>query len=153
MKKFDIEIAVGIFIFIGILCMAYISIELGQIDFFGRGYYPLEASFSSVKGLHEDTVVEIAGVRVGRVQSIELDLETYDALVVLLIKNEIQVQDDAIASVRTKGILGEKYIEILPGGSDVILKEGELIFDTEPPLDLENVIKNFVFKKVDVDND
>ena len=65
-----------------------------------------------------------------------------------LIRNTVAVQDDAIASVRTKGILGEKFIEILPGGSDVILQPGEEIFDTEPPIDLESLIKDYVFEKV-----
>ena len=145
MKKIDTEIAVGIFIFIGLLAMAYTSINLGQVDFFRNDYYPLKATFTSVTGLKKDTDIEISGVKVGKVKDIRLD--NYQAVVTMKIKKGIQIQDDAIASIRTKGILGEQYIEILPGGSDNILKPGDEIFDTEPPFDLLSVMKKFVVEK------
>ncbi len=141
MKKTTVEIIVGIFILAGLGCMAYTSVKLGKVDFFHNDYYQLKASFTSVSGLKTDTYVQISGVTVGKVKDIQLD--QYQAVITLLIKNGIQVQDDAIASVRTNGILGEKFIEIIPGGSDVILKPGESIFDTEPPFDLTTAIKNF----------
>lgn len=142
MKKSTIEIIVGLFICVGLLCMGYISVQLGNISFFNKEYYPLQASFTSVAGLRKDTNVEISGVQVGKVKSIHL--EDYQAIVNLLIKNGVEIQDDAIASIRTKGILGDQYIEILPGASDVILNPGELIMDTEPPFDLLSILKNFV---------
>jgi len=142
MKKFDVEIIVGLFVCLGLLCMAYTSIKLGQVDFFDTGYYSVQASFSSVTGLKKDTNIEISGVKVGKVKNIEL--KNYEALVTMLIDKDIEIQDDAIASIHTKGILGEQYIEILPGGSDIILKPGEAIFDTEPPFDLLSALKNFV---------
>jgi len=134
MKKPDIEIIVGLFICVGILCMAYTSIKLGKVELFNNDYYPLRAVFTSATGLKEDTNIEISGVRVGKVTGITL--ENYQAIVTMLIKNGIEVQDDAIASIKTNGILGEKYIEILPGGSTDILESGGLILDTEPPFDL-----------------
>ena len=149
MRKFDIEIIVGLFIFAGLLGMAYTSIRLGQIDLFDTDYYPVKAVFTTVTGLKVNTDVEISGVKVGKVKDIQL--ENYEAIVTILIKKHIEIQDDAIASIRTKGILGEKYIDILPGGSDEIIEPGGIIFDTEPPLDLESIIKNFVFEKVDND--
>lgn len=142
MKKFDIEIMVGLFIFFGLLCMAYTSVKLGQIDFMNTDYYPIEANFTSVTGLKTDTPIEISGVKVGKVKDIRL--ENYNAIVTMLIKKDIELQDDAIASIRTKGILGEQYIEILPGGSDVILAPGDEMLDTEPPFDLLSVLKNLV---------
>ncbi len=142
MKKINTEIIVGLFISIGLLCMAYTSIKLGKVDLFNNDYYPLKASFTSVSGLKEDTNVEISGVRVGKVKAIAL--EDYQATVTMFLKKNIKVQDDAIASIKTNGILGEKYIEILPGASDIILEPGDLIFDTEPPFDLMGIIKNFV---------
>jgi phospholipid/cholesterol/gamma-HCH transport system substrate-binding protein len=142
MKKSRTEMIVGLFMCVGLLSMAYTSVKLGKIDFFYSDYYPLKASFTSASGLKSETNVEISGVPVGKVQSIELD--NYQAVVTMLIQNNIQVQEDAIASVKTNGILGEKYIEIQPGSSDIILKPGDIILDTEPPFDLLYIIKNMV---------
>ena len=147
MKRFDVEIAVGIFVFFGLLCMAYISVKLGKINLLGNHYYPVKAVFSSVKGLKKDTVVEIAGVEVGKVDAIKL--VNYEAVVTLLIREDIELQEDAIASIRTKGLLGEKYVEIMPGGSDELVQPGGTLRETEPPIDLEKLIGNFVFGKVE----
>lgn len=142
MKKSSIEILVGLFICVGLLCMGYISVKLGNVTLFNNDYYPLQASFTSVAGLKKDTHIEISGVQIGKVESIHL--ENYQAIVNILIKNGIEIQDDAIASIRTKGILGDQYIDILPGASDKILSPGGLIMDTEPPFDLLSILKNFV---------
>lgn len=142
MKKGAIEIIVGVFILAGIACMAYTSVQLGKVDFFSNNYYPLTASFTSISGLKVDTYVQIAGVPVGKVKAIKL-MDNYQAVITLDIQNGVKIQEDAIASVKTNGLLGEKYIEIIPGGSEVILKPGEAIFDTEPPFDLTTAIKNF----------
>lgn len=141
-RKIDIEIIVGLFIFIGLLCMGYTSIKLGQIDFFNNDTYKVKTIFTTVRGLKENTNVEISGVKIGTVD--EIKLENYAAIVNMSIDNDVEIQDDAIASIKTKGILGEKYIEISPGGSDIIIEEGGVLFDTEPPLDLESLIKNFI---------
>lgn len=146
MKKFDVEIAVGIFVFFGLLCLGYISVKLGKINLIGNHYYPVNAVFSTVKGLKKDTVVEIAGVEVGKVEDIKL--VNYEAMVTLRIRDGIELQEDAIASVRTKGLMGEKYVEIMPGGSDNVIKPGGSLRETEPPVDLEKLIGNFVFGKV-----
>lgn len=147
MKKFDVEIAVGIFVFLGLLCLAYISVKLGKINLLGNDYYSVKTVFSSVKGLKKDTVVEIAGVEVGKVDAIKLI--DYEAVVTLLIREDIELQEDAIASIRTKGLLGEKYVEIEPGGSDELIQPGGTLHDTEPPIDLEKLIGNIVFGKVE----
>ncbi|MBU6392542.1 MAG: outer membrane lipid asymmetry maintenance protein MlaD [Planctomycetota bacterium] len=146
MRKFNVEIAVGIFVFFGILCLAYISVKFGKVSLLGDHYYPVNAVFSTVKGLKKDTMVEIAGVEVGKVEDIKL--VNYEAVVKLMIRDDIALQEDAIASIRTKGLMGEKYIEIAPGGSDSVLKPGDSIHETEPPIDLEKLIGNFVFGKV-----
>lgn len=145
-KKFDVEIAVGIFVFFGLLCMAYISIKLGKVNLLGNDYYPVNAVFSSVKGLKKDTVVEIAGVEVGKVGNIKLN--NYKAVVTLLIRDDIELQEDAIASIRTQGLLGEKYVEIMPGGSDKLIQPGDTLHETESPIDLEKLIGNIIFGKV-----
>ena len=142
MKKKSVEIIVGLFIILGLVCMSYISVELGQVDLFKSDDYNLTATFTTATGLKKNTNVEISGVKIGTVQSIEL--KDYQALVTLNIDEQYKIQDDAIASIRTKGLLGEQYVEVLPGGSGVILKEGEEIFDTEPPFELLTLIRNLV---------
>ena len=141
-KKWDIEIIVGSFMCLGLLSMAYTSAKLGRVDFFTNNYYPLKASFTSVTGLKKDTTVEISGVAVGKVESI--DLKDYQAIVTMRIEKDIKVQDDAIASIKTNGLLGEQFIQISPGSSETVLKPGDTILDTEPPFDLLYVIKNMV---------
>ena len=148
MRKAGIEIVVGIFIVIGLLCLAYISIKLGKVNLLGSKYYSVKAVFSSVKGLKKYTAVEIAGVEVGKVDDIELDTENYEAVITLLIRDDVELQEDAIASIRTKGLLGEKYVEITPGGSDELVPPGGTIIETEPPIDLEKLIGSFVFGEV-----
>ena len=145
MKKFDIEIAVGLFIVIGIIGMTYLSVKLGQIDMFKSDHYPIKAVFTTVSGLKVNTNVEIAGVKVGTVKNIAL--KDYNVVITLLIGKNIKIQDDAIASIRTKGIIGEKYVSIAPGASHIILKENDTLFDTESPLDIESLIKKFVMKE------
>jgi phospholipid/cholesterol/gamma-HCH transport system substrate-binding protein len=146
MRRAGVEIAVGIFIIVGLLCLAYISIKLGNVNLSGKNYYPVKAIFSTVKGLKDNTVVEISGVEIGKVDSIRLD--NYEAVTTLLIRKGIKLQEDAIASIRTKGLLGEKYVEITPGGSDTMIPPDGTIFETEPPIDLEKLIGNIVFGKV-----
>jgi phospholipid/cholesterol/gamma-HCH transport system substrate-binding protein len=146
MRRAGVEIAVGIFIIVGLLCLAYISIKLGNVNLSGKNYYSVKAIFSTVKGLKDNTVVEISGVEIGKVDSIRLD--NYEAVTTLLIRKGIKLQEDAIASIRTKGLLGEKYVEITPGGSDEMIPPDGTIFETEPPIDLEKLIGNIVFGKV-----
>jgi len=141
MKKIDIEIIVGIFVFLGLVCMAYTSIKLGQVEFLDTDYYPIKATFTSVTGLKSDTNIEISGVKIGKVK--EIHLKDYQAIVTMSIRKDIKIQDDAIASICTKGVLGEQYISISPGASDIFLKPGDTLFDTEPSFDLLSVIKKF----------
>ncbi len=143
MKKNHIEIMVGLFVLIGLLSIGYVSDKLGRVEIFTQyNHYNLNATFTSAAGLKEDVNVEISGVKVGSVKKIEL--KDNQALVTLSIENHIVVQEDAIASIKTKGLLGEKYISIEPGYSDVKIKPGGAIFDTEPSFDLEGVIKHLV---------
>lgn len=145
MKKASIEIWVGIFVFIGIICLGYLTIRLGKMELLGDNYYLLYARFQSVSGLKPGSDVEMAGVRIGQISSISLDQERDVALVGLKIKNDIVLTDDIIASVKTSGLIGDKYVNILPGGSDVVLKAGDLITETESAIDIENLISKYVF--------
>jgi len=146
MKKFDLELAVGLFIIAGIVCLGYLSIKLGKMEIVGQKGYEIYGVFSNVGGLKVGSSVEIAGVNVGRVKSIAL--ESYQANVVLNLPKGLKIQEDAIVSVKTKGLIGEKYIEITPGGSEKIIKPGGRIRETQPAVDMEELISKFVFGKI-----
>ncbi len=146
MKKFDLEVAVGLFMIAGILCLGYLTVKLGRMDVLGKKGYEVYAVFSNIGGLKTGSSVVIAGVEVGRVEHISLD--DYRANVSLNIPSDIKIQEDAIASVKTKGLIGEKYIEITPGGSEKTLKPGGRIRDTQPAVDMEHLISNYVFGKL-----
>lgn len=147
MRKIDLELIVGLFVLIGIIALGYISVKLGKMEWVGGGGYQVTAVFHSIAGLKVGARVEIAGVEVGRVKSLILD-EDYQARVVFDINRRVKLQEDSIASIKTKGLLGEKYVEIVPGGADEIIENGGKIQDTEPPIDLEELISKFVFGKV-----
>jgi len=146
MKKFDLEVAVGLFMIAGILCLGYLTVKLGRMDVLGKKGYEVYAVFSNIGRLKTGSSVVIAGVEVGRVEHISLD--DYRANVSLNIPSDIKIQEDAIASVKTKGLIGEKYIEITPGGSEKTLKPGGRIRDTQPAVDMEHLISNYVFGKL-----
>ncbi len=147
MRRVDHEVVVGVFLLIGILAMGYISIRLGRMEVFGLGGYVVEAYFPSVGGLKQGASVEIAGVAVGRVQQIELDKATYRARVTMLINKGVELQEDTIASVKTKGLIGEKYVRLSPGAADEIIPAGGRIREVEPPVDLEELIGSVIFGK------
>ena len=148
MKRSYIEISVGIFVLIGVLCIGYLTLRLGEVGWFEENYYSLHARFQSVSGLMPGTHVELAGVRVGKVDSISLDREKLEAVVTLKIRKNINLAEDVIASIKTAGLIGDKYIMLSPGGSDEMLKPGDFITETEPALDLEELISKYVFGKV-----
>lgn len=146
MKKIDLELIVGLFVIAGIICLGYLSVRMAKMDVFSEGGYEIYAVFSDIGGLKEGSSVLIAGMEVGKVKSITMD--DYEAKVVLSMTNDIKIQEDAIASIKTRGLIGEKYLAITPGGSDVLLSPGERIRDTMPALDVEELISNFAFGKI-----
>lgn len=145
MKKTSVETAVGVFVMIGLISVAYMTIKLGKMEWFGEGYYLLDARFDSVSGLKTGAQVDMAGVEIGQVADIRLDNERKVAVVQLKIREGIMLTDDVIASVKTSGLIGDKYIRLTPGGSDRILKPGGMIIDTESALDIEELVSKYVF--------
>jgi phospholipid/cholesterol/gamma-HCH transport system substrate-binding protein len=146
MKKFDLELTVGLFIIAGIICLGYLSIQLGKMEIVGERGYEIYGVFSNVGGLKNGSSVEIAGVKVGRVKSVTL--YNYQARVVLNLPENVKLQEDAIVSIKTKGLIGEQYVEITPGGSEKIIKPGGQIRETQSAVDLEELISKFVFGKI-----
>ncbi|GAB4488609.1 MAG: outer membrane lipid asymmetry maintenance protein MlaD [Thermodesulfovibrionales bacterium] len=145
-RRFNLEVAVGAFMVIGILALGYVSVRLGRLEVIGSKGYTVFAEFEKAGGIKPGAVVEIAGVQIGRVKSI--GLREYQALVEIVVNDGVQIQEDAIASIKTKGLIGEKFIQISPGGSDVILKSGGKIRETESAVDIEELISKYVFGKV-----
>jgi len=145
MKKASIETAVGLFVLIGILCVGYLTVKLGKMEILGKDYYSVDAQFDSVTGLKVGANVEMAGVPIGKVEAIALDAKRQVARVRLKIQQSVVLTDDTIASVKTAGMIGDKYIKLSPGGSDLILKSGDTIIETESALDLEELISRYVF--------
>ncbi len=149
-KNANLETIVGVFVLVGILCLSYLSVKLGKMEVLGGDTYTVYANFDSISGLKNGASVEIAGVEVGRVDRISLDEKAgYTARVALKVDSGIELQDDVIASIRTRGIIGDKYIMLKPGGSDVILKNGGRIRETESAIDFESLISKFIHGKVD----
>jgi phospholipid/cholesterol/gamma-HCH transport system substrate-binding protein len=148
MKKNAVEFWVGVFVLIGLLCVAYLTIKLGKMELLGGGYYHITARFSSVSGLKNGAVVDVAGVQVGQVESIALDTKEMVATVKMKIRIGTPINEDAVASVKTSGLIGDKYIRIDPGASEVVLKDGDAIKETESAVDLESVIAKYAFGAV-----
>ena len=148
MKRFQLELVVGAFLIAGIAALAWIAIRMGEVGI-GDGTYPMRARFTSVSGLREGAYVELAGVRVGQVVDIDIDPEEYTAEVLLALENRVVLQEDTIASIRTSGIIGDKFVKITPGGSDIILEAGDIILETEPSISLEELISKYIFESDD----
>lgn len=147
MRRENLEIAVGFFVLIGLLALGYLTFKLGKVEALWGDYYIVEAEFSKVGGIKKGSVVEIAGVQVGSVERITLN-DRYHAVVQMKIANSIKLPDDSIASIRTKGLIGEKYVQIIPGGSDQIIPNGGKIRETESSVDIEEVLSKYVFGKI-----
>ncbi len=145
MKKYSLETAVGIFVVIGLLCVAYMTVKLGKVSLFGDDYYSVYARFGSVSGLRVGNPVEIGGIEVGRVENLSIDQEKQVAIVQLKIKKGIKVYDDSNVSIKTAGLIGDKYIKIEPGGAGEVLKPGANITETSSPVDIEDMISKYVF--------
>ena len=152
MKKYSTETVVGIFVVIGLLCVAYMTVKLGKVSLFGDDYYPLHARFASVSGLRVGNPVEMDGIEVGRVENMIIDQDKQVAVVELKIRKGIRVYDDASASIKTSGLIGDKYVKIDAGGAGNILKPGETITETNSPIDVEELISKYAFGEVKKDD-
>ncbi len=147
MKRFNFETSVGVFMVVGFVCFAWLSIKLGDIDLFSNQTRPVVARFISVSGLKPGASVEIAGVQIGKVTGIKLDQEYFEAEVSMEIDRQVELQDDSIAAIRTAGIIGDRYIKITPGGSDELIEPGGEIIETESAINFEELISKYIFDK------
>ncbi len=148
MKKYSNETIAGIFVIIGLLCLGYMTVQLGNVSIFGDDSYSLYARFTSVSGLRVGNPVEMLGMEIGKVSRFKMDQEDQLAVVGLKIKNGIKIYDDAIASIKTAGLIGDKYVSIDAGGGD-LLKQGDTIIETEAPADIGDLISKYAFGDVE----
>jgi phospholipid/cholesterol/gamma-HCH transport system substrate-binding protein len=148
MKNFKAEFFVGLFVLTGVLCLGYLSIRMARAEVFGEKGYPVHARFNNCGGLKNGASVMIAGVEVGRVKSVDLDKDEFQAHVIMLLDSALVIDEESIASIKTKGLIGEKFIDINPGGAeDKIKPDGELI-ETQDAIDIGDLISKFVHGKI-----
>lgn len=149
MKKYGKEFWVGVFVLVGLLAIGYMSVKLGNVTLFSDEYYSLRANFTNITGLKLNAPVQMYGVEVGHVYRIDLDLEGAEtnhipvAVVYMNVRKEYKIDNEAVASIRTSGLIGDKFVDIALGAGDHMLKDGDLIFETTPAIDLEDLIHKF----------
>lgn len=143
MKNRSVEIAAGLFVLLGLLCAAYLTVRLGKMEVLGGDSYEVKARFIDVTGLKVGAGVELAGVRVGRVEGIDLG-PGMKAIVTLKVRNGLALTDDAMVSIKTSGLIGDKFVKITPGGGDPV-KPGGMLTETESSVDIQELIGKYVF--------
>ena len=145
-EKQHTEILVGIFILIGIITITFLALRMGDFGLLNNTQYIIKAEFTSASGLKKGAHVEMAGVSVGKVKNIIFNPETYLAEVYIAIENNIKIPEDSIASIRTAGIIGDKFLKISAGGSETIIEKNMSIVETEPSINLEELISKYIFE-------
>jgi len=150
-EKSSLELTVGVFVALGLLSLVYLAMNLGNLRILSDDNYSLNARFVSSSGLIEGAFIEVGGVRVGTVQNIQVDYDSYDSIVELSLDKNLKLQDDAIAAIRTSGIIGDKFVKISPGGSETFLAPGDEIIETESSINLEELISKYIFESGDKD--
>lgn len=141
-RKFTIEFFVGLFTMAGVAAAGYLAVGLGGLDLGASNKYEIHAEFDNISGLKNGASVEIAGVAIGQVSNIQL--KDPMALVTLRLDKSVQIRDDDIASIRTKGIIGDRYIKISRGASDLYIQPGKTMTETESVVDIEDIIGKIV---------
>ncbi len=156
MNRISIEFVVGLFLLAGFGAFFYLAVNMGDVGLFRAADYEVTARFTNTSGLKEGSFVEMAGVRVGKVASIHFDPEAYESVVKLAIDKQVNIHEDTIASVRTSGIIGDKFVKLTPGGADEYLEDGGEIIETESSLDIEELVSKYIFEsggKKDADDE
>ncbi len=145
MQKYTMETTVGIFLVIGLILIGYMTVNLGHVSFLGDDSYPLSARFTTVSGLRKGSPVLMLGLEVGKVGKLTMDQENQRAAVEVRIQNGIKIYDDAIVSIKTEGLIGGMYLSIEPGGAGKLLNPGETITETQPAVDIVDLISRYAF--------
>jgi len=149
MKKYHHETVAGLFVLVGLICVGYLTVKLGNVHLWGSDSYPLYARFNSVSGLKIGNSIEMLGLEIGEIAGFSMDQEKSVVVAELRIRKPIKVYDDAIASIKTAGLIGDKYVSIDPGGAGELLKPGATITQTESPPDLGELIGKYAFGDIE----
>ena len=145
MKQSRLELIVGAFVLLGLAAVAYLAVRIGAGALVGGDTYDLKARFTNSGGLNPGSNVIVAGVTIGRVSTIELNPKDFSAVVTFSVRKVFQLPVDSIASIKTTGLIGDKFLALAPGGESEVLAPGALITDTESTVDLESLISRFAF--------
>ena len=137
-RSFSTEFFVGLFALLGVAAGAYQAIGLGGLRLFESNRYKIYAEFDNVSGLKSGAPVEVAGVPVGNVTNIVFKEPV--AIVTLAVDRSIKLHDDDVIAVHTKGIIGDKYLKISQGSSDILVNEGDTVVETESVVDFEDIL-------------
>jgi phospholipid/cholesterol/gamma-HCH transport system substrate-binding protein len=148
MKKYAMETTVGIFLVFGLLCIGYMTVKLGHVSLLGDNTYSLFARFTTVSGLRAGSPVDMLGLEVGRVGRLTMDQKDQKVVVEMRIQKDFQVYDDAIASIKTEGLIGDMFLSIDPGGAGKLLGPGGTITETQPAVDIVDLIGKYAFGEV-----
>jgi phospholipid/cholesterol/gamma-HCH transport system substrate-binding protein len=148
MRKYHHEALAGIFVVIGLLCVGFMAVKLGKVNLLGDDTYPLRARFTTISGLRVGNPVEMLGIEIGRVTGFDVDQKDQMAVVQLRIRKDIIIFNDAIASIKTTGLIGDKYISIDAGGAGEILKPDGTITETEASIEIGDLIRKYAFGEV-----
>ena len=148
MKSSMTDVLVGLFLLIGFVALGWLALQLGEVPWLADSRsYILYGEFNNISGVKAGADIQIAGVKVGTVKELALNDQSF-ALVAMQLNREVKVPVDSIASVKSQGIIGDKFIQISLGGDELAFKDGETITDTESALDLESLISKFAFGQV-----
>jgi phospholipid/cholesterol/gamma-HCH transport system substrate-binding protein len=146
-----VEISVGVFVLVGCFALAYLSLSVGGLEILPPARYSIHARFANIGDLDQGAPVKLAGVVVGRVGDITLD--DYAARVELHINDSVVIPADTIASIRTSGLLGESHVSLSPGASDEALADGGRIMQTEPAVDLIDLLERYALGSTGLEDD
>jgi phospholipid/cholesterol/gamma-HCH transport system substrate-binding protein len=147
MKQSNIELSVGAFVLFGTAAIVWFAVQAGAGVALGGSTYEVNARFTNIGGLKTGSQVFIAGVPVGRVGKIDLGPQ-YDAIVHMNLRQGVCLPSDTIASIKTSGLIGDKFIALAPGADSQNISPGGTITDTESAVDMESLISRFAFGNV-----
>jgi phospholipid/cholesterol/gamma-HCH transport system substrate-binding protein len=152
MKNTKLELSVGLFVLLGIAAIIYLAIQVGTGSLLSGDTYLIESRFANTGGLQSGSSVLVSGVTVGRVEAIRIEPSDYSAIVTLRVLSGLRLPTDSMASIKTSGLIGDKYVALSPGADDTYMKSGARITMTESAVDLESLIGKMAFGAVDKDN-
>jgi len=148
MERTTLDLWVGMFVVAGMAALVMLAMKVGNLGTYNVSEsYQVHAYFSNIGGLKPKASIRSAGVLVGRVTSISLDTDKYEAHVVMNLDSRYQFPRDTFANILTSGLLGEQYIGLMPGGDEEMLKNGEQLKQTQSAMVLEDLIGKFMYSK------